>query len=114
MKKLMLLLLFLTACGQNKTIEKNVPGPPVVVDPGTDPGTDPDPADAISYQKMQGLMVSYCQSCHASASFMQSESALRASQAKAYLWSKRMPPANAGKALPDNIRTQMVSFFSGN
>lgn len=111
MKTLMLLLMFLTACGQNKTIEKTIPGP-APVDPGP---VDPiDPGEAISYQKMQGFMVSYCQSCHASAAFMQSESALRASQVKANLWSKRMPPTNAGKALPDNVRTQMVSFFSGN
>lgn len=107
-----MLILFLTACGQNKTIEKNIPAPaPGNVDPDPDP--DPDPGTAIGYQKMQSDMIQFCQPCHASASFMQSESALRASQAKAYLWSKRMPPANAAKALPDNTRTEMMSFFSG-
>jgi len=114
LKKLGITFLVLAcfSCGERvveKTSDNPSPGPGT--DPGTDPGDDPDTGTKISYQKMQTYLANYCQSCHATAQFMQGENALRASQAKNYLWSKKMPPSNAPKALPDNVRTEMLTFF---
>jgi len=81
---------------------------PVVTDPGN-PG-DPAPAK-IGYQQMQADISIYCVSCHANDPFVKSESGLRASAAKLRLTNKTMPPSFAPKGLPDNIRTEMLTFF---
>ena len=109
--KIFMFVLFamIIGCGGTKTVETQVPVPQPTQTPG--PGGEDPGADKISYQKMQGYLNNYCQSCHSTAQFMSSETALRASQVKANLWSKRMPPANASKALPENIRTEMITFF---
>lgn len=96
------------ACGQEHIFDKPVPAPTAVPTPTPTPGGT---GEKIGYQEMQGYLVTYCQSCHSSAQFMSGETALRASQAKNYLWSRRMPPPNSPKALPDNTRALMLSFF---
>lgn len=106
MRLILSLFLLLAACGQQKL--QPVQQQPL---PTPTPTQTPDPGTPISYQEMQGYLVNYCQSCHAGAQFMSSESALNASQAKNYLLSRRMPPANAPKVLPDNLRTKMLGFF---
>jgi hypothetical protein len=58
-----------------------------------------------------GYLNTYCAQCHATATFMTSEAALRASQASAQLYSKRMPPPNAARALPENVRAEILAFF---
>lgn len=110
MRKIILafVILAMNSCGQehivDKPVEQPIPSPTKTPQPGTG-------GERIGYQEMQGYLVTYCQTCHASAQFMSSEAALRASQAKNYLWSRRMPPSNAPKALPDNTRQVMLSFF---
>lgn len=108
MRSILSLFLLLAACGQQKL--QPVQQQPLPT-PTPTPTQTPDPGTVISYQEMQGYLVNYCQACHAGAQFMSSESALNASQAKNYLLSRRMPPANAPKVLPDNVRTKMLGFF---
>lgn len=105
---LVAVILLMVGCGQDHVVEKT---PDPVPLPTPTPTGTPAPGDKLSYQQVQAHLVTYCQSCHASAQFMSGEAALRASRAKDYLWSRRMPPSNAPKALPDNVRTQMISFF---
>jgi PBP1b-binding outer membrane lipoprotein LpoB len=109
--RLLLIIMLLTGCGSGKTIEQE-PLRPQPTPTTTPVPEDPPTGDDISFQKMQAHMVNYCQGCHASAAFMTGgETALKQSQVKSQLWSKRMPPANAPKALPENIRTEMISWF---
>lgn len=101
--------LLLSACGQDRVVQAPAQPSP---SPGPTPTTpSPGTGDKLSYAQMQTQLVTYCQACHSSANFMTSETALKSSQAKDYLWSRRMPPSNAPKALPDEVRVKMLSFF---
>lgn len=62
-----------------------------------------------SYQETQALLISNCQSCHASAAFMQSERGLRSSAAKNRIRNNTMPPNPS--ALPDKERQKILAFF---
>lgn len=101
-----LMLVFASACGTDSHTYDRPPvtGPP----PGGGGGT---PGGDLSYAEMNGLLQNYCAACHASAQFMQSESALLASSAKNRIWNESMPPSNAGKKLPDTERALMLTFF---
>ena len=108
MKKILLLAL-LVGCGygQDTVVEKPVPQQPP---PGT--GEDPGPGDGrISYAVMQGYLDQYCNSCHSTAAFMQSERALRSSATKQRVSNRTMPPSTAPLQMPDNVRLRMVNFF---
>jgi hypothetical protein len=112
--KYLIMIIFIVGCGQDHVVEKypEQPLPAPNPTPTPTPSGTPDPGGTkLGYQQMQAQLVTYCQSCHASAQFMSGEAALKASKAKDYLWSRRMPPSNSPKALPDNVRTQMLSFF---
>lgn len=98
----------LAGCGDYSSDQSQPPAPTPT--PTPKPGGE-DPGDTVTYAAMQKNLVTYCQSCHASANFMTSEAALRASSVQTRLTNRSMPPSNAPKALPDNVRTQMLSFF---
>ena len=103
--RIVLLALLVLACGRDPHVVekyKDNPDPP----PGGDPG-----GEQLTYGEMQALLNNYCQACHSTAGFMQSEAALRSSGVKDQLWSRRMPPSNAPKQLPDKERADMISFF---
>lgn len=108
MNLLILLNLLLAGCGSDKPVAED-PQAPASPAPG---GSTPAPSgEKISYQDMQGFMNQYCKGCHASDSFIQSEAGLKSSKAQTRLSNKTMPPSFAPKQLPDNIRTQMLSYF---
>ena len=100
-KLLVLLNLLLAGCGKDSSDPAPPPSPPVVLQPGA----------KLSYQQMQGLMNQYCKSCHTSDNFIASEAGLKGSKAQVRLTNKSMPPSFASLKLPDNIRTQMLSYF---
>jgi len=108
MRRFLLALMLVAGCGQDHVVDKPTPVP---VPAPVPPGPTPDPGTKPSYQKVAGYLNTYCAQCHASATFMTSEAALRASGVKNQLYSKRMPPANAGKVLPENVRAEVLLFF---
>jgi len=101
-------LMFVNCGRENHVVDRPVP---VEVPGGTTPTPGPAPGDKISYQQMQSYMVNYCQACHSTAGFMQSEAALKSGAVENQLKSRRMPPSNASKPLPENTRTIMVNYF---
>ena len=110
--KFMIAILFLlaTACGSDRRQYDGYSGGGTTPPPGGGGGDVPGGGD-LSYAQMNGLLQNYCASCHASAGFMQSESALRNSSAKNWIFNEDMPPSGAGKPLPDKERQLMLSFF---
>ena len=102
MIRILAMMLMLSACGKDETVVERYTDPP---SPGPGPGPDVDPP---SYAEMQQLLVQHCEKCHASAQFMQSESALRASSVKEQIWSNRMPK---GSTLPAEDKASMLAFF---
>jgi hypothetical protein len=108
MRYLALILFLMMGCGQDHIVDKPTPVPIQNPQPNPDSG----PGQTVSYQKVSAYLNTYCSQCHSSAAFMTSELALRGSGAKNQLASKRMPPANAGKVLPDNVRTEILGFLA--
>lgn len=110
MKRLLLAvgIFFYIGCGTNNPEVRVVEVPPDEDDDDDD--DDPLPSK-LNYTQMKTLLDEYCAACHASAKFMQNEAQLRQSDAENQLWTKRMPPANAAKALPDRERNLMINFF---
>lgn len=86
-------------------------GKPGTGKPGTGkPGGTGDTGQAISYPKMQSLLNQYCVNCHATADFMQNESALKRSDVRSEVWNKTMPPQGQSP-LPETVRLQIINFF---
>ena len=98
----------LASCGREPhVVTRYVENPtPPVVNPGTGGGTSD-----VTYAEMQTLLVEYCVACHSNSPFMQSEGQLLSSSAKDRVWSRTMPPSNAAKKLPENVRQKMLVFF---
>lgn len=113
MRLIMISFLLIYGCGSEQTVSEPPPRPAPPGDGGGDPGGNPggDPGGDITYPEMQALLNNYCQSCHASARFMQSEAALRGSRVEEELITRSMPVASANKKLPDAERATMISFF---
>ena len=104
------LILWLSSCGSDTHViekYKEVPQPPPPP-PGVDPGRDD---GELNFTQMKVYLDKYCLACHATAPFMQSEQALRASSAEDQIWTERMPPSNAPTPLPDKERGIMLNFF---
>ena len=100
----------LFSCGRDTHViekYKEIPQEPPPVTDDKDPGGDV----RLSFAEMQTYLDTYCIACHATAPFVQSEAALRASSAEDQIWTKRMPPSNAGTPLPDKERSEMLNFF---
>ncbi len=116
-----LTMLLIFGCGRETKVIEYVPAPGGGSgNPGSgsgdgtpgDPGSPGNPGNTqISYGEMQAFLDNYCASCHSSSPFIQSERALRGSDTRNQLWSKRMPPSNASKQLPEEERQLMLSFF---
>ncbi len=107
MKFYLAMILFLsTACGTDTRTYGDQPGGGRLPPGG---GGQP-PAGDLSYGQMNALLQNYCAKCHSTAGFMQSESALRQSRAKNWIFNEDMPPSGA-KVLPDTERELMLSFF---
>ena len=107
--ELAMMALFLSGCGSDRVVREYVPVPGGGTGqvPGSGTGTGGKP----SYQETQALLNNYCQACHSTAQFMQSERALRSSAVKDRVRSGNMPPSNAGKRLPDDERKKILNFF---
>ena len=97
------LIFVLSGCGgeEDTVVVEKYKDPPDLPDPGPGDGKP-------TYAQMQLLLTEWCEACHATAQFMQSESALRASDAKEQIWSDRMPK-NA--TLPPDVKNRMLAFF---
>jgi hypothetical protein len=96
-------------CGEH-VVEKSVPQP--VPTPSPTSTATPTPGGKPTFDEMKKLMKDYCAACHSTATFYTgNEATLRSSRVKDYLWSRRMPPASAALALPDEVRNRMVTFF---
>ena len=103
-----LLIAFIGGCG-DRVVEKEVPQQPTSPNPSP---TNTPGGEKPTYAEMKTLLTEFCSACHSTAQFYNGgEAALRSSRARDYIWSRRMPPANAQKALPDAVRTQMLTFF---
>ena len=111
MIRIIFVCLILFSCGREHC-NIQTPAPAPLPAPAPVPKPDPvDPGGRPSYQRVASLLNTYCAQCHASATFMTNESSLRASAVKNQLYSKRMPPANAAKVLPENVRAEVLLFF---
>ena len=104
---LAMMALFVDGCGQDRVVKEYVPVPTGGTGSTGTGGTGGQP----SYQETQALLNNYCQACHSTAQFMQSERALRASAVKDRVRSGNMPPSNAGKQLPNDERKKILNFF---
>ena len=104
--RLFILIFLVFGCGREPHVVEKYPDTPNQPPPDDDNNTGD-----LSYGEMQALLNNYCAACHSTAGFMQSEAALRNSGVKDQLWSRRMPPSNAPKQLPDKERSDMISFF---
>jgi len=104
--ELAMMALFLCGCGSDRVVREYVPAPSTGGTGGT--GST---GDKPSYQETQALLNNYCQACHSTAQFMQSERALRSSAVKDRVRSGNMPPSNAGKRLPDEERKKILNFL---
>lgn len=102
MIRILAVMLILSACGKDETVVERYKDPPL---PGPGPGPDVDPP---TYPQMQQLLTQHCEKCHATAQFMQSEVALRASSVKEQIWSNRMPK---DATLPEEDKARMLAFF---
>ena len=105
-RSIILIAFLLAGCGgQDTVMEKPVPQTPPAPPPIGGGGGE------TGYAQMSGFMVQYCNQCHSTAAFMQSERGLRSSSTLARLTNKSMPTANARTPLPDNVRVRMINFF---
>jgi hypothetical protein len=108
--RLLLGLVLLVGCGQEKPHIKYVEAPPVETPTQPTPGGG-GTGDTVTYNEMQTLLDQYCSQCHSSAPFMQNEANLRRSTAQDRIWSRNMPPANAANELGKDDRKKMLLFF---
>jgi len=94
MKYLFVIFFILGACGGNETDTEYVREPA----PAPSPNPDPPTSGVKNYAEIKPLLQESCggASCHAGASFLQSEASLRAnSQVKKRIASDSMPPSFA-------------------
>jgi uncharacterized membrane protein len=88
-------------CGSQRELE---PKTPIPESPGQPSGKDFAQVTAITNQ--------YCLRCHSTSPFLKSEAAWDASEAKARLTARSMPPGgtNEAKNLSDKDRSFLISF----
>lgn len=98
-----LIAMTLWGCGSSREVDPKAPVPQGPVDPGK-PGHDFSQVTAITSQ--------YCLRCHSTSGFLKSEAQWDASEAKARLTARSMPPAgtNEAKNLSDADRSFLISF----
>lgn len=106
MKKIMFFgMMFLSlSCGA-PVADKETP------QPVPQPKPTPSPGGKTSFADAQSIMQSYCAECHANAGFIKSETALKASTAKARVQNATMPPPYADQ-MNATERGKFLNFFS--
>jgi mono/diheme cytochrome c family protein len=79
-------------------------------EPAPQPTPSPTPGGRTSFAEAQSIMQSYCAECHANAGFIKSETALKASTAKARVQNATMPPPYADQMSAAD-RGKFLNFF---
>ena len=122
MLKLLLLLSFAISCGADEPQKEYIPVYPTPGNGSNDGGgsnggggngggSSGGGSSTPSYAETQALLLTFCESCHASANFLASERGLKSSSSLNRIRSRSMPPANANRKLPDRERSAILSFF---
>lgn len=89
-------------CGSQREVEPKAPFP----------DTGPSEPGASGFAEVQAVTTQYCLRCHSTSQFLKTEKAWDASEAKARLTARTMPPAgtNESKSLSDADRSFLISF----
>lgn len=89
-------------CGSQREVEPTAPIPG---------GNLPAPG-GDQFAQVQAVTTQYCLRCHGTSQFLKTEKAWDASEAKARLTARSMPPAgtNEAKSLSDTDRSFLISF----
>ena len=113
----LLLLFLLMSCGGNEVEKEYVSAPPPPKGGRVDPGTGGRGGNQVAtFSEIQPILKESCggASCHAGASFIQSENALRQnSQVLKRIQSDSMPPSYAGNYYlwQDGVRKKKILEF---
>ena len=107
----LILATVLVGCGREPHIVEKYVEVPTQPQPQPQPQPPGGGNGATTFSEMKVLVNKYCIACHTNSPFVKSEAQLKASTAKDRIWSRSMPPANAGTPLPDAERRKMLNFF---